>query len=749
MMQETASSALLPFRQRAPFAGLFLAASLGILASDQQPESWPAWSAAFLCTALVLLKIRSTFLGCLLTFFVFAVWHGNQVTTDPGYQRSRQKPFDANEHTVTLVVLSEPKPDQLRSTQRFVALATCIDNRPADFQVSAECSGEPFSYGDRIIAQGKFYVPTHPLNPGEFDFGAYLQRQNVYLNFRTHRDVPAMVTAQNQGNPVVAIAIAARHRILRALEEGLQDDMEVAQTIQGMILGARAETNPALKKLFRETGTIHLFAASGLQVGLFTGLAWSCLRYIRLPRQWLGLAIVPVAIAYCALTGFYPATVRATVMAVFMAVGVSLERPVTTVNSLCGSGLLILTHDTQELFQTGFQLSFVAVFAIMTVVRPLGHLLYRPFEVDPFLPLRLLAHWQRVWHKAMLQSCELFSLSAVCWAATAPVLILQEHCLSLVAIFSNLLVVPLATTVMILGVTGLLAGTISRSIAVCLNNTGWLITKLILLILHSATLIPCHSLNLSLSCLLPSDHVIALSEGSEQVIHFHVKGHDWLINTGKLSQWHSLTGPYLQSQGVNRLDGLFLCDASAHEAEVLEQVQNEFLVAKIIPSSQWQAETHRQHFPVEQCEPSAEGSAQAGLLEVFSADQTGRSGTSTGVAGIAAILVHLDRFRVLILPTVTEASLNALDCGHVDVVYCGRLRGRRFPRDLLIAKLSPSILVLNGTKPEMIANARDGPSGPKCFYVKHDGAVTTELLDRELAIRGYRGSEFRLRSLSR
>ena len=190
-------------------------------------------------------------------------------------------------------MLSEPKLDQLRSIQRFVAQVSCIDNQPVRFQVSSECSGEPFSYGDRIVAQGKFYVPTHPLNPGEFDFGAYLQRQNIYLNFRTLRDLPAMVTAQNQGNPFVAAALSARHRILQALQEGLEDDMEVAQTIQGMILGARAETNPTLKKLLRDTGTIHLFAASGLQVGLFTGLAWSCLRYIRLPRQSVALAIVP------------------------------------------------------------------------------------------------------------------------------------------------------------------------------------------------------------------------------------------------------------------------------------------------------------------------------------------------------------------------------------------------------------------------------------------------------------------------
>ena len=168
------------FRQRAPFAGLFLAASLGVLASDQQPECWPGWLVGFLCTALIVLKVRSTFLACLVTFFIFAFWHGNQVATDPGYQRARDRPFDANEHTVTLLVKSEPKIDQLRSTQRFVALVSCIDNRPAKFQVFAESSGEPFSYGDRIISQGKFSLPSLPMNPGEFDFGAYSRRQKIF-----------------------------------------------------------------------------------------------------------------------------------------------------------------------------------------------------------------------------------------------------------------------------------------------------------------------------------------------------------------------------------------------------------------------------------------------------------------------------------------------------------------------------------------------------------------------------------------
>jgi ComEC/Rec2-related protein len=747
-VSEIGPSAFLPFRQRAPFAGLFLAACLGVLASDQQPNWWPAWSAGFLCMTPVVLKIHATWPACLLTFFLFAFWHGNQMTTDSGYQRSRQKPFDANEHTVTLLVSSEPKLDQLRSGQRFVALVSCIDNRADCFQVSAECSGGPFSYGDRIIAQGKFLVPSHPLNPGEFDFGTYLQRQNIYLNFRAHRAVPAMMIAQNQGNPFIAVALAARHRVLQALQEGLQDDQEAAQTIQGMILGARAETSPVLKKLFRDTGTIHLFAASGLQVGLFSGLAWSCLSYLRLPRRSMALAIAPLAIGYCALTGFYPASVRATVMAILMAVGVSLERPVATINSLCGSGLLILVHDTQELFQTGFQLSFVAVFAIITMVRPLGHLLYRPFQVDPFLPKRLLAPWQRLWHQAMFQTCEIFSLSTVCWGATAPILIFQEHHISLVAIFANLLVVPLATMVMLLGVIGLLAGTISQSMAVCLNNTGWLITKLILLILHTTTLLPCHSVNISPSSLLQSDRVTALSEGSDHVIHLHVNGHDWLINTGRLSQWRSFTGPYLQSQGVNRLDELILCEATAHQAEVLEEVNSELKISEIVRASQWQA-GQIQRFPTEQDDPSHIGYAKVDGVEIFSSNKPGGSDTSLGGPVIEAILVHLDKFRVLILPNVSESILTALKCDHADVVYCGRLRTRRFPRSLMIAKLSPSVLVLNGTKPEAMANTQETPPNPKCFFVKLEGAVTAELLNNQLLVRGYRGSEFRLPSLSR
>ena len=310
-----------PLRQRAPCAGLLLSAILGILASDAQPGSWVLWAVASLLPTVLVCKINSSILVYSLTLLLFASWHGFQVATNPGYQRSLHTISDTSEHTVTLLIREEPKVDEYLSTQKFVALVTCIDNHPSDFEVAAECAGEPFAYGDELIAQGRFSLPWTSMNPGEFDYRAYLRRRNIYLSFRSHHGLPAEIIAHDKGNPFLAAVVSLRHRLADILQEGLQDDAEVAQTIQGLVLGARSETSSELKKLFVETGTIHLFAASGLQVSLFAGLAWSGIRYVRLPRRWMALGILPVTASYCAITGFYPATVRATVTAVLLARG--------------------------------------------------------------------------------------------------------------------------------------------------------------------------------------------------------------------------------------------------------------------------------------------------------------------------------------------------------------------------------------------------------------------------------------------
>ena len=689
------------FRQRAPCAGLFLSASLGILISDAQPDWWIIWAVTSLFSIGLILKIRSSFLACLSILLVFASWHGYQIATNSGYLRSREPGINISEHTVTLRVQSEPKIDQYLSAQRFTGRVTCIDNQPSNFQVVAECPGEPFTYGDELIAQGKFSIPSAPMNPGEYDYREYLRRKSIYLDFRAHRDLPAEVIAHDRESIFVAAALSMRHRLADILQQGLQDDPEVAQAIQGMILGARSETSSELKKLFEETGTIHLFAASGLQVSLFAGLVWNGIRYIRLPRRWVALGIIPIVLSYCAITGFYPATVRATVTAVLLAIGFSLERPVAMINSLCASGLLILLHDTQELFQIGFQLSFAAVLAILIAVRPLGRLLFRPFQVDPFLPVQLLQPWQRYCLKSAERLCEALSLCIVCWAATLPILVLREHHISLVAIFANMVVVPLATMVMLLGVAAMLSANLFGWLVICLNNTSWLLTKAILLVLRMAILLPCHCVNVSPATVLQSDRVTILSEPSELVLHVHEANQDWLVNTGKLSHWNRITAPYLQSQGINRIAKIVFCRTLSRQAEILEQAKGSFAIAETA---------------------SAPGSP---------------------------IQIKLGEFRVLILPEIDEAIVNGLPNERIDVVCYGRVRSRHIPRDSLIAKLAPSVVISSGTKMEIVADSKRDNACPHFLHLKQDGAITAERSGDDLLVHTFLGTEFRLTSRSR
>ena len=153
------------------------------------------------------------------------------------------------------------------------------------------------------------------------------------------------------------------------------------------------------------------------------------------------------------------------------------------------------------------------------------------------------------------------------------------------------------------------------------------------------------------------DRVTALCERSGHVIHVHLKGQDWLINTGKLAQWRAITQPYLQSQGVNRLHDLIFCDAHAREA--IDQAKSEFHVDNVFSSE--------------------------------------------------TILVHLGQFRVLILPDLTEQTLANLECDHADVVYCAHLPARRFPRRLdrrqIVAQCSRSERHQSGNHREFLGRS--------------------------------------------
>ena len=101
-----------------------------------------------------------------------------------------------------------------------------------------------------------------------------------------------------------------------------------------MSLGWRTGLTAEVAGPFMQSGTLHLFAISGLHVALVVGILVVLLRVLRLSRQGAALVAIPLLWFYTGATGWQLSAVRATVMMTVLLGGWLFRRPVNVLNSL-------------------------------------------------------------------------------------------------------------------------------------------------------------------------------------------------------------------------------------------------------------------------------------------------------------------------------------------------------------------------------------------------------------------------------
>ena len=81
----------------------------------------------------------------------------------------------------------------------------------------------------------------------------------------------------------------------KALCRGLDDAPEVQNFLSGIVLGVRHQTPEDIEEPFQQTGTLHLFAVSGLNIAIVAALLWMLAMVARLSRKWATALIIPSA----------------------------------------------------------------------------------------------------------------------------------------------------------------------------------------------------------------------------------------------------------------------------------------------------------------------------------------------------------------------------------------------------------------------------------------------------------------------
>jgi len=721
----------LPFRSRIPLAGPFIAACAGIFLSDAHTDSWLVFGGLFCLIGLVALVWHKTRLTLAATALFFAFWHAFLVDHDQGFRLSRSTGLNNHVHRCILCAQSDSTPFHWanQTKQRFHAEIREVDGFPVRFLALAELSGSFIQYGDTIGVDGRFALPEQPLNPGEFDYRTFLKRQRVYLILQAIPGSKNQVLSGGAANPFVGFALRLRHRIEGIPIASLEDDPPIQGLIRGILFGDRSTIPPTIMDELQDTGTLHLFVIDGLKVTLLAGISWAVMRVARLGRRWTIILIVPLLL-YCAGTGLSVASLRATIMSGILLFGVALERPVLAKNVLSGAGLFLLMLDPQQLFQLGFQLSFVTVAALTIATKPLAHLFSLPIRPDPWIPQRLLHPARRALSRIAQHGCELLSVCCVCWLATLPFAWLTFHRVSWYSVAANFATVPLGASMLALGISSILAAPFCRWASLCLNNSNWLLGHLFLGVVHAFTAFPYQSTNAAEPGARSHPKLVILASGRSNSIYLHAGAADAIINPGSDSKYRRITQPFLRYQGVNQL---CLLESSRHDADhegCLRQLERQFTC---IPSMRRVATQFELTDEQIGCDTDS---------MTINLDETGiRARAASPDRSESRILVRIGVYHVLLMSDSHRRSSPKKDDCAVDLLCVSSPRS--FPPADIQSKYDPQIVVYAQGK-------RSGrPSQSPTIFLSEEGAVTLELCDDALKLQTFRGGQFTFRKRMR
>jgi len=322
--------------------------------------------------------------------------------------------------------------------------------------------------GQQVEITGVVSQPEPALAPGLFDYRAYLKLLGIHYQLRA--DGPQDWRVIGPRSPPAGTRFNTWAK--QTLAQGLPND-DALRLLWAMTLGWKTALNGEVSEPFMRSGTLHVFAISGLHVAMIAAIFAGVLRCCQVPRRICGIIVIVVIWFYTYATGWQASAVRSAVMAsIFMGSWV-LIRPPDVYNSLAGAALLILLWDPQQLFQAGFQLSFAVVFGLVLCgdfARPLQR---RIAQGDSLIPWEVRPWWQRTAIKTATYVTGMAITAVAAFLASIPLIAHYFHLITPVSLIANLLVVPMSGAALASNLVSLLFGAWCPWLTGIFNNGAW------------------------------------------------------------------------------------------------------------------------------------------------------------------------------------------------------------------------------------------------------------------------------------
>ena len=309
-----------------------------------------------------------------------------------------------------------------------------------------------------------------------------------YLIINSGEGRSRRLSSSDSGAMAVRIAKLRKGASLR-ISTGIETWDDVADIHQAVLLGFKDKISRSMRRIFAWSGTIHVFAISGLHIALIASVFVFFVSSCGVPRYYWVYILAPLLLIYTFTTGLRPSAVRACLMALFYFSAPVLHRKFNALSALAATALAVYLFSPSYIFDLGCTLSFSVMLGLIVLFKPLCDLMKRAFKIEALKVQSRLYQVSEEFKKAaqlnrragfFTFAAELLAVTISAWLASMPLSAFFFERITPGGLFANMVITPCALMLVTAGVLGFVSSFFSIWLAACFNNAAGFFTTIMI-----------------------------------------------------------------------------------------------------------------------------------------------------------------------------------------------------------------------------------------------------------------------------
>lgn len=295
------------------------------------------------------------------------------------------------------------------------------------------------SPGEIVEISRQLVMSKSAKNPYHFDYADFMKRKGIEAFCFINKNEITSKNEFNRSNHFQNKMTQIRIRVNEYIEGALTSNTNKS-IAKAMLIGNKQDLSKQTKKIFQDTGSMHVLAVSGLHVGIICGLIYFLLhllrRFIPINKTLISLLLLSAILFYVIITGASPSVCRAGLMTGIFCIAFMMGKSLSIWHIILVSAFILLLVNPDFISEVGFQLSFLALSSIVYFKPKFDKILHHP-------------------SKPISYCIQLINLSLSAQILVFPLSIFYFNKFPIYFLLSGLIAVPLTGLIISIGLLGL------------------------------------------------------------------------------------------------------------------------------------------------------------------------------------------------------------------------------------------------------------------------------------------------------